>query len=53
VGDKKVYQTNKDGSKVRDKSGFDRYSKPPDKTVYGSSYKIGVGTKKISSGKKK
>ena len=44
---KKVYQKTSSGKKFYDKKGFNRYSKDGGKTVYGSNYKIGVGTKKF------
>jgi len=44
---KKVYQKDKSGKKAYDKKGFNRFSKDGGKTVYGSNYKLGVGTKKF------
>jgi len=51
MADKK-YLRYSDGKKVRDSHGFNRFTKDGGKTVYGSNYKIGVGVKKFSGGKK-
>ncbi len=44
----KKYLKDSQGKKIYDRNGFNRWSKDNGKTVYGSSYKWGVGTREFT-----